>query len=47
MTTKKAYEVLASLPVYEPMYVSVTESGEPSYSEGFPVRFYKMTAQNG
>lgn len=41
MTTKKVYEVLASLPVYGPMYVSVTESGEPFYSEGFPVRFYK------
>jgi hypothetical protein len=29
------------LPTYGPMYVPVTDSGKPFYSEGFAVRFYK------
>ena len=37
----KRYEILESLPVYGPMYVSVTDNDEPYYSEGFVVRFYK------
>lgn len=41
MTTKKRYEILNALPTYGPMYVSVTDNGEPFYSEGLPVRFYK------
>lgn len=41
MTTEKRYEILSSLPTYGPMYVPVTDNGEPFYSEGFPVRFYK------
>lgn len=38
------YEILDSLPSYGPMYVSVTESDQPFYSEGFVVRFYKSDA---
>lgn len=41
MTTVKRYEILEALPVYGPMYIPVTESGEPFYSEGFAVRFFK------
>jgi hypothetical protein len=41
VTTEKRYEILTSLPTYGPMYVPVTDNGEPFYSEGFPVRFYK------
>ena len=41
VTTEKRYEILDSLPTYGPMYVPVTENGEPFYSEGFPVRFNK------
>ena len=29
------------MPTYGAMYIPVTESGEPFYSEGFAVRFYK------
>lgn len=38
---RKRYEVLESLPHYGQMYIPVTDNGEPFYSEGFPVRFYK------
>ncbi|RPD45182.1 hypothetical protein [Paracnuella aquatica] len=41
MTTEKRYEILNALPTYGPMYVPVTDNGEPFYSEGFPVRFYR------
>lgn len=41
MKSEKRYEILNSLPANGPMYVSVTDDGEPFYSEGFPVRFYK------
>lgn len=41
MRSEKRYEILSSLPTYGPMYVPVSENGEPFYSEGFPVRFYK------
>jgi hypothetical protein len=37
----KRYEILESLPSYGPMYIPVTENGEPYYSEGFVVKFYK------
>jgi len=40
-TPAKRFEVLDSLPAYGPMYVPVTDNGEPFYSEGFPVRFRK------
>lgn len=30
------------MPTYGPMYVPITDNGEPFYSEGFPVRFYKL-----
>jgi hypothetical protein len=40
------YEILASLPVYGPMYIPVTESGEAFYSEGFVVRFYRADGTN-
>lgn len=38
--TEKRYEILGSLPTYGPMYVPVTDNGEPFYSEGFTVRLY-------
>jgi hypothetical protein len=41
MPTTKRYEILDGLPGYGPMYISISESGEPFYSEGFVVRFYK------
>ncbi|HEX2847768.1 MAG TPA: hypothetical protein VHN59_14560 [Chitinophagaceae bacterium] len=41
MTKEKRYEILTSLPTYGSMYVPVTGDGEPFYSEGFVVRFYK------
>lgn len=41
MKSKKQFEVLSSLPAYGPMYVPVSETGEPFYSEGYPVRFYR------
>ncbi|WP_216680569.1 hypothetical protein [Hymenobacter siberiensis] len=41
MTDIKRYEILEALPTYGPMYIPVTESGEPFYSEGFAVRFFK------
>lgn len=40
-TSVKRYEILESLPAYGPMYIPVSEDGEPFYSEGFAVRFYK------
>ena len=46
MAEKKRYEILESLPVYGPMYIPVTENGEPYYSEGFAVRFYKTDGTN-
>ena len=41
MFKQKRYEVLESLPAYGPMYVPVTDTDEPFYSQGYPVRFYK------
>ncbi len=41
MPQEKRYEILKYLPTYGPMYISVTDSGEPYYSEGFAVRFLK------
>ena len=41
MTTEKRYEILDSLPTYGPMYVPVSESGDPFYSEGVVVRFFR------
>jgi len=35
------YEILDHLPPYGPMYIPVTRDGEPCYSEGYAVRFYK------
>jgi len=46
MTTEKRYEILNSLPTYGPMYIPVSESGEPFYSEGFVVRFNKTDGTN-
>ncbi|WP_276134183.1 hypothetical protein [Polluticoccus soli] len=37
----KRYEILQSLPTYGPLYVPITADGDPFYSEGFVVRFYK------
>ena len=41
MIINDRYEILESLPVYGPMYVSVTDNNEPFYSEGFPIKFFK------
>lgn len=41
MQVQRRYEILDGLPAYGPMYVPVSEDGEPFYSEGFVVRFYK------
>jgi hypothetical protein len=41
MGKKERYTILESLPVYGPMYISVTGNDEPFYSEGFVVRFYQ------
>jgi len=41
VTTEKRYEILNSLPTYGPMYIPITDNGEPFYSEGFAVRFFK------
>lgn len=37
----KRHELLDSLPNYGPMYVPIAADGEPFYSEGVAVRFYK------
>jgi hypothetical protein len=39
--SEKQYEILPSLPSYGPMYIPISETGEPFYSEGYAVRFYK------
>ena len=44
--TDKRYEILNSLPSSGPMYVPVTGNGEPFYSEGVAVRFYKTDGSN-
>ena len=36
----KRYEVLSHLPPYGPMYIPISISGEPFYSEGHVVRFH-------
>jgi hypothetical protein len=41
MPLNKRYEILPGLPTYGPMYIPVTETGEPFYAEGYAVRFYK------
>lgn len=43
---KKRYEILDGLPPYGPMYVPVSWDGEPFYSEGFVVEFYKDDGTN-
>jgi hypothetical protein len=42
----KTYEILSSLPPYGPLYIPVTEDGEPFYSEGFVIRFFKSDGTN-
>lgn len=42
----KKFEILNSLPPYGPMYISITANGEPDYSEGFVVRFFKLDGTN-
>jgi hypothetical protein len=41
MADRKRYEVLEALPTYGGMYLAVTAGGEPFYSEGYVVRFFK------
>lgn len=38
---RKHYELLDGLPPYGPMYIPVSEHGDPFYSEGVVVRFYR------
>nr|WKN38157.1 hypothetical protein K4G66_05515 [Tunicatimonas sp. TK19036] len=41
------YEILEFLPAYGPMYIPVTENGEPYHSDnGFVVRFFKNDGSN-
>ncbi len=41
------YEILDSLPAYGPMYVPVSDDGEPYYSDnGYVVRFHKQDGSN-
>ena len=40
MQVQERYEILEGLPAYGPMYVPVSPSGEPFYSEGFVVKFF-------
>jgi hypothetical protein len=46
MGEKKRYEILESLPVYGPMYISITGNDEPYYSQGFAVRFCKSNGSD-
>ena len=41
MVAENRFKILNSLPTYGPMYIPVTGNGEPFYSEGFAVRFYR------
>lgn len=40
MQQTKRYDILDGLPTYGPMYIPVSENGQPFYSEGFVVRFF-------
>jgi hypothetical protein len=42
MTSEKQFEILNGLPAYGPMYIPISPSGEPFYSEGFVVELYKQ-----
>lgn len=35
------YEILKGLPTYGPLYIPISESNIPFYSEGFVVRFFR------
>ncbi len=39
--TFQSYQILESLPVYGPMYTPVSWREEPSFSEGYVVRFFR------
>ncbi|WP_158977398.1 hypothetical protein [Cellulophaga sp. L1A9] len=41
MKKEPKYEILKSLPPYGPMYVTVSDDGMESYSEGYVVKFFK------
>ena len=41
LTEKIQYEILTSLPAYGPMYIPISDTDEPFFSEGFVVRFFK------
>ncbi len=43
---QKRYEIQDGLPRYGSMAVSVSESGEDIFSEGFVVRFYRIDGTN-
>ncbi|MNS52383.1 hypothetical protein D3C72_850960 [compost metagenome] len=41
MNAIKHYELLKSLPAYGPMHIAFSNNGQPFYSEGVAIRFYK------
>lgn len=45
MTVHKRYKILNGLPPYGPMYVPITGSEEPFYSEGYVVKFRKRDGE--
>ncbi len=46
MKRSPKFEILKALPSSGPMYVSITETGEDYFSEGFVVRFFKSDGSN-
>lgn len=40
------YEILEALPVYGAMYIPITDNGEPYFSQGYAIRFYKSDGTN-
>lgn len=46
MSERKRYEQLESLPAYGPMYIPVNDDGEPFYSEGLVIRFYRQNRKD-
>jgi hypothetical protein len=46
MTLINRYEILEHLPSYGPMYIPITRNGEPFYSEGYAIRFFKSDGKD-
>ena len=45
MKTERRYEILNALPAYGPMYISISDDGEPYYTEGYVVKFKKRNGE--